>query len=300
DYQGREVTRYSLLWPFVTTERKNVPADSLTPLMIAARAGRLESVRALLEEGANPNAETILGYTHRTALFFAADAGHADVVQALVGADAARDGWAAEAALRAAVEHGHADVARVLVAARVGLGAGPGALVEAARGGQVEVVRALLAASVAGSGSALLAAAQSGTVDTVAALLAAGTSPDASGIPVGWTPLGLAARRGDAEIVAALLDAGAIVDARSPAGGDATPLLLATRPGHLTVVRLLLARHADPRAKDRDGYTAAAIAANAGEAEIVVLLAGVGAAPGEIHAFPLVEAVEHADAAGVR
>src|SRR5207253_3138613 len=37
DYQGREVTRYSLLWPFLTTERENVPADSMTPLMIAAR-----------------------------------------------------------------------------------------------------------------------------------------------------------------------------------------------------------------------------------------------------------------------
>src|SRR5690606_33374337 len=59
------------------------------PLMLAARSGRVEAVRILLEHGADPNASEIERGT--TALMQAADQGHADVMAVLIehGADIA-------------------------------------------------------------------------------------------------------------------------------------------------------------------------------------------------------------------
>src|SRR5688572_31340609 len=37
DYQGRLIVRYSLLFPFRDESWEDVPLDSLTPLMVAAR-----------------------------------------------------------------------------------------------------------------------------------------------------------------------------------------------------------------------------------------------------------------------
>jgi ankyrin repeat protein len=61
NYQGRLVTHYSILFPFTSQEWVNVPRDSLTPLIVAARAGRADSITALLAAGANPDIEPHLG-----------------------------------------------------------------------------------------------------------------------------------------------------------------------------------------------------------------------------------------------
>eukprot|EP00854_Cymbomonas_tetramitiformis_P014310 gene14310-16922_t len=61
-------------------------ADGSTPLMIAAAAGHVEAVRALLREGADPEARALHG---GCALHLAAALGHADVVGGRPPADRA-------------------------------------------------------------------------------------------------------------------------------------------------------------------------------------------------------------------
>src|SRR5947207_10392529 len=83
NYQGRLVKHYSILFPFVSEEWVNVPRDSWTPLIVAARAGRPDSVAALIRAGANPDVEPRLGVPGRTALWYASEAGHLEAARSL-------------------------------------------------------------------------------------------------------------------------------------------------------------------------------------------------------------------------
>src|SRR5918997_1563014 len=48
NYQGREVVRYSLLFPFRDVETVDIPSRSWTPLIAAAAANKPESIRELI------------------------------------------------------------------------------------------------------------------------------------------------------------------------------------------------------------------------------------------------------------
>lgn len=65
----------------------------------------------------------------------------------------------------------------------------------------------------------------------------------------------------------ALLDAGADVNARAHQGEGDTPLHAAADRGHANMVKLLLARGADPRLAAGDGQTALALAERRGARE---------------------------------
>ncbi|KAK3374277.1 hypothetical protein B0T24DRAFT_704563 [Lasiosphaeria ovina] len=88
------------------------PVSRVTPLLLAARSGRLEVVQSLLQSGAKISARDALG---RSALFFAAGRGDADLVALLIKSKAcANDGSLHEAsrgfylqAMRLLIESGH-------------------------------------------------------------------------------------------------------------------------------------------------------------------------------------------------
>ena len=92
-----------------------------TPLMTAARAGRLEVVRALVARGATVNSG--LPSSGQTALMWAAAEGHADVVEALLaaGADACRELDSGFTAMFFAARGGHRSVVAALLRAGVGV-----------------------------------------------------------------------------------------------------------------------------------------------------------------------------------
>ena len=99
--------------------------DDYTPLAVAAREGRADIVRALLEAGADPR--RTIGLFGGTALHEASYFGHAEVVRTMTGARGRADVRPAELAapgvlngmtpLHDAVWHGHEDAARALVEA---------------------------------------------------------------------------------------------------------------------------------------------------------------------------------------
>jgi ankyrin repeat protein len=101
--------------------------------------------------------------------------------------------------------------------------------------------------------------------------------------PVGATPLYVAALEGHVAVVTLLLDNGAAIEAKAEDGG--TPLAIAAQQGNLEVVRLLLEKGAVVDAKDNNGVTPLARAAQSWDGfpdrhlEIVKLLLARGADP---------------------
>ena len=237
------------------------PGSGETPLMHAARSGSVDAVKLLLQHGAQVNAKTPV--EEQTALMWALAEKHAEVSRTLI-------------------EHG------AEVSARSRFGFTP--LLFAARAGDLDGARALLAAGVdpdetASSGeSALVVAAVRGHVPFALWLLEHGADPNADGS--GYTALHWAAGTWETEMT-------------GPQGIVARPehewgAMRGLQEGKLELIQALLARGADPDARllkhpPRFGYTAdrqrpagatpVLLAAMAGDAGVMEVLAKAGASP---------------------
>ena len=146
----------------------NAQEDQGEALRSAAREGDVERVGELLAGGAPVDAPNRYG---ATALFFAADRGHLDVVRRLAEAGAAldlSDRFYQMTALSRAAGSGHREVVLFLLG-RGAAGAGP-ILLQAARGGDEELLRAVLENGNFDE-DALTAAREAAASDDVLALL---------------------------------------------------------------------------------------------------------------------------------
>ena len=101
--------------------------------------------------------------------------------------------------------------------------------------------------------SGFIGAVRNGDVATVRQMLARGADPNAVEGINDWTPLLHAVHKDQLGSVEALLDGHA--DPNRAVRGI-TPLMMAAGYGYTPIVRLLLARGADPRLRDLDGWTA--------------------------------------------
>src|SRR5262249_51215715 len=88
---------------------------------------------------------------------------------------------------------------------------------------------------------------------SIGSLLWVGTWVSFACVPAG-SELVDAVKRGDASATRSLLDRGQSIEGRDREGN--TPLMLAALHGDAALVELLLARHADARAKNRERATA--------------------------------------------
>ena len=124
----------------------------------------------------------------------------------------------------------------------------------------------------------LVEAAKSGTLEAVKQLLEAGAFVDARG-SYNNTPLIWAAYRGRVDIVKLLLDKGATVDLTADDHGTALHNVVAFAPRQYTeeVVRVLLARGANPNISDGSGNTPLWVAERRGCSKVVKLLEAYGA-----------------------
>ena len=195
-------------------------ASTLPALANAAEAGQQDTVRALLQQGADPNAGQADGMT---ALHWAAHANDMAVAKLLLeaGAQAGTSNRYGITPLFLACENGNAAMATLLLQS----GADPNAML---RGGE----------------TVLMTAARTGDVDTVKTLLAHGAEVGIREDISGQSALMWAAAEGHAGVVQKLLDKGADIDLRLASGF--TPLLFAVREGHIEVTRVLLDAGADP------------------------------------------------------
>ncbi|XP_049950992.1 neurogenic locus Notch protein-like [Schistocerca serialis cubense] len=123
----------------------------------------------------------------------------------------------------------------------------------------------------------LIEAAKHGRVEELRALLVAGADIDGKDI-YGRTALHTAAWNRHVEAVRTLLDAGADVSARD--NEEYTPLHMAALGGSAAVVRLLADSSADPNARDVWGWTPLHLAAREGQPEAAQALLDIGADSG--------------------
>lgn len=258
-----------------------------TALMMAARTGKTDAIRVLLEAGANINAKESWGGT--TALMWAVSEGHAEATRTLIAAGAdlnARSHYVAAANGRGF--EGRTPLSSSTDAKPAEFASGwltP--LMLAAREGNVELARILVTAGAdvnasAGDGKTALAMAIFNGNYEAASLLVDNKADVNKADAQRFTPLFWAVDRRNMEtapnfpwivtsdpmpLIHKLLDAGADPNAivnntprarmreGSPRIVFATALMRAAFAGDLELVKLLLARGADPKVISRDGET---------------------------------------------
>ena len=192
----------------------------VTPLIIAAHNGHLNSVKILLGYGADIEARGTLNTEDEviegcTPLWAAADTGHLDVVKLLIKRKADVDGRASKGStpLRVAAHEGHLDIVRCLVESGADVNARnfyeATPLIVACYHGHLSVVTylinkgAFVDLQAKDSNTALHHAAERGHLETVSQLLSLGASqlPNNQGL----TPLLYACDKGSIEMVEYLI-----------------------------------------------------------------------------------------------
>ncbi|GMH36939.1 hypothetical protein BSKO_04812 [Bryopsis sp. KO-2023] len=258
-------------------------AISMTPLHAAAEEGRDDTVKILIEAGADIDA---LNEEEETPLFYAARSGHLGVTITLVKAGATVDSKTdidftpmMEAAFK-----NHVEVVVFLLDSGADVNAqnkgGVTALFLAAQRGHVSVAKILLKAGAKVELSAkdgvtpLMRAATNGHLELAELLLESGSDANAQNL-VGLTALFFAANRGHLDIVKLLAKAGAPVDLKNDEGESA--LMATANDGHLDVIEFLLESGADVNAQNNDGVTALMRSIFSGSGEVTRFLLVNGA-----------------------
>lgn len=189
-----------------------------------------------------------------------------------------------EVALVRAAKSGDSEMVAKLLRERVDVNAraadGMTALHWAAYGGDLELARRLIASGADVNLAnrygvpPLVTACARAHATLVSTLLEAGA--DANAAPVGEPVIMTAARTGSVDAVTALLARGANVNATETSKGQ-TPLMWAAAENHESVVRVLLSKGADVRARSTTGFTALMLAARQGHLGAAKVLVESGA-----------------------
>jgi uncharacterized protein len=221
--------------------------------MLAARAGHVDAVRALLARGADPNAREDARGT--TALMQAADQGHADVIAVLIehGADVAaasapvlRDGRTA--ALGKSGDPREA-VRRQVIAVLCEQPAPDLSILEALTSQSSGATEDTLLANAANAAGNPCSNQREEIIFTGGGRNRPAREPDGGEL----TPLVYAARAGSVDAARVLLEAGADVNQVTRYGWS--PLLAATQNRNYLLAKFLIERGADVNLANKGGWT---------------------------------------------
>jgi ankyrin repeat protein len=260
-------------------------AEGETVLMTAARTGKVEPVKLLLDRGADVNAKE--AWRGQTALMWAAAEGNAAVVKTLIdrGAEINVRSNGEFTAFLFAARQGQIEAARVLLDAGANVNEKLRVEPPPARGSAPDAKPALVDGS-----SALMLAVASAHYELASMLLDRGADPNADN--TGWAPIhqvSIARRPGQGEnplgplgsgkmdsldFVRKLVAKGADVNAQMKASlpsnytrlgsKGATTFLIAARAGDTALMRTLVELGADPLKPNDEGTTPVLAAAGVG------------------------------------
>ena len=267
--------------------------DKQEQLVRAAYTGNVERVKALLNEGVNPNSADRID---QTALFFAAKHGFTEVVKALLAGGAEVDkpaGHKKRTALFVAAINGHYEIAKALIAAggdinkldddsitplhyvvSWGRNTGLPVFAETVKKFIDELNPDVNVPTTVFENTPLHMALIHRQIHAVKVLLENGANPNAA-TREGKTPLHYAANYSLLSSVKALLSAGADVNAVNVYGQ--TPLFDATMNDDVRIVKVLADAGVDVNKQDKDGYTALHTAVSRKSIASVAALLNVGA-----------------------
>jgi ankyrin repeat protein/mono/diheme cytochrome c family protein len=258
--------------------------DGTTPLMMAALYGSADSVKWLLDRGADAKAANKAGVT---ALLWGA--GDPEKVRFLLehGADPNARSQLGNTPLIAACRHPGATVSveRLLKAGanaeadRKSNRRGASPLENAATAGNVEVVRLLLKNGIAHrKNRALAKAVEFGKIEIVKLLLDAGADPNSTDGRSSGHSLDVALLSERPEIARLLLEHGADIEIVTGNEKDPPVVLAAfTEKGDDSTLKELIARGADVNAANEKGETAYTFAKRRGHGQLVKVLLEAGA-----------------------
>ena len=263
-----------------------------TALSAASRQGHMESVKILLDSGANPNISTKYGGNALTGATWKC---HSDIARLLVrkGAEINQRNFShGSTPLMLAVECNDESLVRFLLdhGAKTDIKnrANNDALMAATMKGFSRMAQILIdyGADVnskgCGNQTAIYQAAEKNSVETLKILIENGANVNHqiyasckdgyfNSVPIpGWTALMIASAEGYTEAVKILLGSGA--DPNMAAQNGRTALMVAAGEGNIEIVKLLLDNHADTAIKDKEGRTAIDLAIIMKHKEIVSLL----------------------------
>lgn len=256
-----------------------------TPIYWASREGHLDVVKRLFENGADITCANSGGWTP---LNVAADGGYLEVVKYLIAKGKANltvanaGGWTP---LNNAAFEGHLEVVKFLIekgGADIAVTNNDEwtSLNNAAGEGHLEVVKYLvekagadISVASAQGWTPLNNAAFNDHFEVVKFLIDKGA--DITIVSEGWNVFNLAVFRGDLEVVTSLLEKN--VDLGFKNNEHQSPLSLASRYGHETILKLLLEKNVDLESKDRFQQTPLSIASRNGRANVTKLLLEKGA-----------------------
>jgi len=233
-------------------------------LVDAARAGELETVVALIDDGARVN---VIDDSGTTPLHWAVFGEHQDVTKKLLAEGALvnvpdNDGFTP---LDTVAKGGYTKLVQILIKAGANLEArdnlGGTALYAAAGKGYTSIVKMLLNAGAEVESrftktddTALLFASAEGHDEVVSLLVEAGADVTATN-RAGFFPLYQAALRGHDAVIKVLLEAGALPNDPLEKDGE-TPLMAAAFGGHAAAVQALVDGGADVDAQNSRSKTA--------------------------------------------
>jgi ankyrin repeat protein len=245
--------------------------EGVTPLMLAAKSGSTHELRQIVSGGAKVDERSRYGWT---ALMFAAWQGHPESVRILLDAGADPNVVSSSVpaafetvgdhppstALQEAIRNGHLSIAEMLI--KGGAKIDPDAVALAGRNGDVGFLSTLVRDGAdlnASSGNEfyptpLCAAAGSGKLQAVTWLIANGADPNQ--VAVRQTALGEAASKDHPQIVRHLLDHGARPNMVYGSTGETALFSAAIKytddanyAKNLSIIRMLLAHGADTNHK---------------------------------------------------
>lgn len=252
-------------------ENLELQYKGLTPLMWAAKEGKLEIVRHLLDKEININTRNDSGYS---ALFYAVEEGKLNVVQLLIdhNADTSitdKDGNSLLMVASSVNDNNNLDVVKYLLEKGADLKAtdiqGNTPLLKAASANNLETVKYFLEKGADlnitnhGGETPLFVAIVYGKVETANYLVNLRNINIKTKDKYGNTPLHVAAmtsgtRYANLEILKKLLLTGVDLNTKNDLG--CTPLLLATLSGSTTAVNVLLNSRVDYKVQNNEGMTA--------------------------------------------
>lgn len=253
--------------------------DGLTPLMITAIYGQLETFEMLLKEGADPLAVDKNGWN---VMHYAANNGETEIVKRLLKIEILKHSFTYDDStpLMLAAAQGHTEICELLLKAGANIFATDiceqNAMHLAVANGCTEVVillsidKKLINSATDMNHTPLMLAAMYGYLNIFKILLRAGADPNARDI-AGISVMHFAVMRGVPEMVRMLLVFKELIHSTTKIGR--TPFMFAVKKNeNIKICEILLKAGANPFARDDNDKTAMHLAAAKGPTEMVSYL----------------------------